>query len=72
MTINKPITQHIDNGVHLVWVMSLGPVSRVWRPLHLIATNHDDVHNMFFVITRKNTLNKGGVYPHETLSLQEL
>jgi len=29
-------TKHIDNGVHQVWVTSLGPMSREWRLLHLM------------------------------------
>lgn len=35
------------------------------------AVNDDDVHGLFFVITRTYTLNKSGLSLHETFSLQE-
>lgn len=72
MTINKSRTQHIDNGVHPVCVTSQGPVSREWRPLHIVYTNDDDFHNMFFFITTTNNLKQSGVSLHDTFFLQEL
>jgi hypothetical protein len=55
-TINKSKHETFDNGVHPVWTTSPGPVSRWWRPLHIMLGNDDDVHGRLFVIARSYTL----------------
>ena len=49
-----------------------GPSVKSVNVTSLIDANYDDVHDMLFVITRKNIPNKSGVSLHETFSLQEL
>lgn len=70
---NNQIKEHIDidNGVHLVWVTSSGPGVKSGEAALLNAANGDDVHGIFFVITRINTLNQSGMSLHETFSLYE-
>ena len=67
---NHQIKKHrdIDNGVHPLWVTSPGLGVKSGEAASLNATN-DDVHGMFFVITRINTLNQSGMSLHKTFSL---
>jgi len=45
-----------------------GPGVKRVEAASLITTNDDDVHGMFFFLTRKNTLNLSSVSLHETFS----
>ena len=63
-TISNMQTCDVDNRVHPVWAMSLGPVSKWGRPLHIVLEMGRCTWMMFSVI-QGCALNMSGLSLHE-------